>query len=174
MRHSIIQEFNLFAVRVVFIPLSVFLCWILFIISLRTVTAGWRPESNRASFLMMFPTPGMTAWSRRTSHSILPLWHLTASAEREKLNFGEHTSRHSMALTLCSLSSVNLQGEMHLQWRETLEKKIYIYGSCCWKVNCCIFFFEVLQSRMFFFMYSCFSVFVIRQDSKGEVSDSEE
>lgn len=156
MHHSIIQEFNLFAVRLVFIPLSVFLCWILFTISLRTVTAGWRPESNRASFLMMFPTPGMTAWSRRTSHRILLLWHLTASTEREKLNFGEHTSRHSMALTLCSLSSVNLQGEMYLQWRETLEKK-NIYGSCCWKVNWCIFF-EVLQSQIVFF--SCILVSV--------------
>lgn len=75
-----------------------------------TFTAGWRPESNRASFFMMLPTPGMMAWSRRTSHSILLLWLLTASSEREKLNFGEHTSRLSIARTLCSQSSVNLQG----------------------------------------------------------------
>lgn len=167
MHHSIIQEFNLFSVRLVFIPPSVFLCWILFIISLCTVTAGWRPESNRASFLMMFPTPGITAWSSRTSHSILLLWHLTASTEREKLNFGEHTSRHSMALTLCSLSSVNLQGEMYLQWRE-----IYIYKTAA-AGRSTVFIFEILQSQ-FFFMYSCFSMFVIRQDSKGEISDSKE
>lgn len=74
-----------------------------------TFTAGWRPESNSASFLMMLPTPGMTAWSRRTSQSILLLWLLTASSEREKLNLGEHTSWLSIALTLCSQSSVNLQ-----------------------------------------------------------------
>lgn len=91
---------------------------------LRTVTAGWRPESNRASFLMMFPTPGMTAWSRRTSHSILLLWPLTASTEREKLNLGEHTSRHSVALTLCSLSSANLQGEARWQRQKSLVKNI--------------------------------------------------
>lgn len=74
-----------------------------------TFTAGWRPESNRASFLMMLPTPGMTAWSRRTSQSILLLWLFTASSQWEKLNLGEHTSRLSIALTLCSQSSVNLQ-----------------------------------------------------------------
>lgn len=73
-----------------------------------TFTAGWRPESNRASFLMMLPTPGMTAWSRRTSQSILLPWLLTASSEREQQNLEEHTSRLSMALTFCSQSSVNL------------------------------------------------------------------
>lgn len=74
-----------------------------------TFTAGWRPESNRASFLMMLPTPGMTAWSRRTSQSILLLWLFTASSQWEKLNLREHTSRLSIALTLSSQSSVNLQ-----------------------------------------------------------------
>lgn len=74
-----------------------------------TFTAGWRPESNRASFLMMFPTPGRTAWSRRTSQSIRQLWLLTAASAREKLNLEEHTSRLSKALTLCSQSSVNLR-----------------------------------------------------------------
>lgn len=83
-----------------------------------TFTAGWRPESNRASFLMMLPTPGMMAWSRRTSHSILLLWLLTASSERERLNFGAHTSRLSIALTLCSQSSVNLQGQSFIVLEE--------------------------------------------------------
>lgn len=77
----------------------------------RTFTAGWRPESNRASFLMMLPTPGMTLWSRRTSHSILPLWLLSAAALREKLNLGEQTSRLSMARTLCSQSWASLRQE---------------------------------------------------------------
>ena len=83
-----------------------------------TFTAGWRPESNRASFLMMLPTPGMTAWSRRTSQSILLLWLLTASSERERLNLGEQTSRLSLALTLCSQSSVNLQADSFKVWEE--------------------------------------------------------
>lgn len=73
-----------------------------------TFTAGWRPESNRASFLMMLPTPGITAWSMSTSHNIRRCWLLTASSEREKLNCWEHTSRHSIALTFCTQSSVNL------------------------------------------------------------------
>lgn len=90
-----------------------------------TFTAGWRPESNRASFLMMLPTPGMTAWSRRTSQSNLPLWLLTASSERETLNLGEHTSRLSIALTLCSQSSVNLQAHR----TGGVEKR---YG-CCYR-----------------------------------------
>lgn len=51
----------------------------------------------------------MTAWSRRTSHSILPPRLLTAATEREKLNLGEHTSRLSKALTRCSQSSVDLR-----------------------------------------------------------------
>ena len=61
-----------------------------------TFTPGWRPESNRASFLMMFPTPGMTAWSMRTSQSLLLLWLLTAFSAWEKLNLEEHTSRLSI------------------------------------------------------------------------------
>lgn len=93
-----------------------------------TFTAGWRPESNRASFLMMLPTPGMTAWSRRTSQSILLLWLLTASSEWEKLNLEEHTSRLSMALTLCSQSSVNLQ--IHSCSNGKRQK---IYSDSYWK-----------------------------------------
>lgn len=73
-----------------------------------TFTAGWRPESNRASFLMMLPTPGIMAWSMRTSHNIRRCWRLTASSERGKLNCWEHTSRPSIALTFCTQSSVNL------------------------------------------------------------------
>lgn len=89
-----------------------------------TFTAGWRPESNRASFLMMLPTPGMTAWSMRTSHNIRRCWRLTASSEREKLNCWEHTSRPSIALTFCTQSSVNLhtrapQGQLRHAWNNT-------------------------------------------------------
>lgn len=94
-----------------------------------TFTAGWSPESNKASFLMMLPTPGMMAWSRSTSHSILLLWPLTACLEWEKLNFGEHTSKLCMALTFCSQSSVNLQGHT-FDNAECSE----MYG-CCYKVN---------------------------------------
>lgn len=103
-----------------------------------TFTAGWRPESNKASFLMMFPTPGMTAWSMRTSHNIRRLWLLTASSEWEKLKCWEHTSRASKALTFCTQSSVNLQ--------------IYMRH----KVNCCIL--EIMQVWTVSFMWSrrCF------------------
>lgn len=85
---------------------------------------------------MMFPTPGMTAWSMTTSHNIRRHWLLTASSEREKLNCWEHTSRPSRALTFCTQSSVNLQ----------------IY-SMCHKVNCSIL--EIIQPWIVSFMWSC-------------------
>lgn len=116
---------------------------------LPTFTAGWRPESNKASFLMMFPTPGMTAWSMRTSHNIRRLWLLTASSEWEKLKCWEHTSRASKALTFCTQSSVNLQ--------------IYMRH----KVNCCIL--EIMQVWTVFF-HVVLSVLLMRRNSKGEIS----
>lgn len=115
-----------------------------------TFTAGWRPESNRASFLMMLPTPGMIAWSMRTSHNIRRHWLLTASSEQEKLNCWEHTSRPSIALTLCTQSSVNLQtytqqGQLLHPWNNTTLNS----------------FFHVVLPVLF-----------MRWNSKGEISGS--
>lgn len=69
-----------------------------------TLTEGWRPLSKRASFLMMFPTPGNTFWSINTSHSIRPFCFFTSLSALEKLNLGEHTSNSSITLILCWLS----------------------------------------------------------------------
>lgn len=140
--HSIIQDLKPF-------------CEEFFVLLFRTIhhtfTAGWRPESNRASFLMMLPTPGMMAWSRRTSQSILLLWLLTASSEREELKFREHISRLSIAFTLCSQSSVSLQaharqGQLVHSWDNTFPNS--------------------------FSHVSSVSLFVMGWNSKGEISDS--
>lgn len=90
---------------------------------------------------MMLPTPGMTAWSMRTSHTIRQFWLLTASSAREELNRWEHTSRPSMALTFCTQSSINLQtyapqGQLQHPWNDTSLNS---------------FFHVVLQVCVFFF-----------------------
>lgn len=131
-----------------------------------TFTAGWRPESNRASFLMMLPTPGMTAWSRRTSQSILLLWLFTASSQWEKLNLGEHRSRLSIALTLCSQSSVNLQVHSFLLLEE-FQKYLATVTSTVQGHQCIC---EVMHFETVLFLYSvsvCF--FVMGNDSLGEL-----
>lgn len=100
---------------------------------------------------MMLPTPGMTAWSRRTSQSILPLWFLTASSDWLWLNLGEQTSRLSIALTLCSQSSVNLQARNPVVKDEFWKRMAAVtasvpQGHCC---SC-----EVTHLKIVSFMYS--------------------
>lgn len=103
-----------------------------------TLTAGLRPLSKRASFLIMFPTPGRMAWSNSTSQSILVLSLFTASTAREKLNLDEQTSRPSMALTFCLQSSVSLgkktkllfpQGSESLKAQCKAENEFELSGS---------------------------------------------
>lgn len=74
-----------------------------------TLRAGWRPLSNSASFFMIFPTPGNTAWSSNTSHNIRVFCCLISCSALEKLNFGEQTSKLSIILTFCSHSAAFLE-----------------------------------------------------------------
>lgn len=74
-----------------------------------TLTAGWRPLSKRASFFIMFPTPGRTAWSSKISHNIRPFCFLISLSALNKLNFGEHISKSSRILIFFSHSAVFLR-----------------------------------------------------------------
>lgn len=166
MHHSIIQGLKLFLweLSCIFYPLFFCIPLLNTIHHLfHTFTAGWRPESNRASFLMMFPTPGMTAWSRRTSQSILLPWLLTASSEREKLNVEEHTSRLSVALTLCSQSSVNLQTHSCRKKVENLWRQLL---KVCHEVNWCSQGYAF--QNCFFHIFCMVCLFVMRWNSIGE------